>query len=95
MFEVELVDGHRAWYLLHPDTCLVERSRDFRSFHPDMGTEASWVETVYEDFREVSGVVKPHVRRNIDYATGATLSVTVVMGLQVDRHVEFEESLRP
>lgn len=95
VFEVELADGHRGWYLLNPDTCLVERSRDFRSFHPDMGTETSWIETIYEDFREVSGVVKPHVRRNIDYATGDTLSVTLVKDIEVHRQVHSEDPFRP
>lgn len=46
-------------------------------------------------YHTVTGILKPHVRWNINYTTGDTLSITRVTDIEVDRTDRSATRLRP
>lgn len=57
--KITLDDGFETWRYINPATWKIDYSRDFRSFHPDVDPTRVWVQTKYDDFRPVDGVVAP------------------------------------
>lgn len=60
------------WYV-HPETWLIERRRDVRALHPDLDPTERRIETRWEDFRPVTGVLRPFRSWQVDLETGDTL----------------------
>ncbi len=89
-----LADGFRSWYLVDPTTCLIARKRDFRAFHPDQDPSQKWVESVFDEFRTVGGITKPYRTRDVDRASGKTMSTTRVLEIAVDPAFD-PERMRP
>jgi hypothetical protein len=79
-----LSDGFRVWYLLDPTTCLIVRKRDFRAFHPNLDRRQQWVESVFDEFRTEHGITRAYRERNVERATGKTLSTTRVLAIELD-----------
>ncbi|MGH7632066.1 MAG: hypothetical protein ACREOF_22245 [Gemmatimonadales bacterium] len=82
--KLTLVDGFTNWHWLNPGTCQIERSRNFRAFHPDQDAKRKWIETVFDDFQTVRGVTRPHRERTIDLATGATIGTGRILALRLE-----------
>lgn len=82
--KLTLADGFANWYWLNPGTCQIERSRNFRAFHPDQDAQRKWIETVFNDFRTIRGVTRPHRERTIDLASGATIGTGRILALRLD-----------
>jgi hypothetical protein len=76
--QLTLKDGFEAWYWVDTTTCLVERSRNFRAFHPDVQPDETWIETRFADHRRTDGVVRAWLSVSVDLATGDTLGLTRV-----------------
>jgi hypothetical protein len=79
-----LSDGFQVWYLLHPETCLIARNRDFRAFHPALDLRQKWIESVFDQFRTEHGITQPYRERNVDRATGKTISTTRVLAIALN-----------
>lgn len=79
VFRVTLDDGFQTWLWLNPETCLIERSRNFRAFHPDVDPEKLWTQSVYDRFEKVDGLMLARRTRTIDLATGETLGTTTLV----------------
>lgn len=79
-----LVDGYETFYYLHPVTALVERERQHRALHVDADPQPHWIETRYEDYRPVAGVLFPfrQVERRLD--TGEVLATTTTRRIVVN-----------
>jgi len=71
-----LKDGFETWYRLHPDSCQIERSRNFRAYHPDVDSTRRWTESVLEGYEDFGGIRKARVTRDVDLATGQTVGRT-------------------
>lgn len=94
VLELTLSDGFKNWYWVHPETCQIERNRNFRSFHPDLDPKRKWIETVFEDFRTEAGITKARRSRNVDLDTSDTLGTTTV--LKIDLKPGFSaEAMKP
>ena len=91
VIQLTLDDGFQNWYWINPETCHIERNRNFRAFHPDLNAEKSWTETVFENFRETDGVTRAHLVRNVDLQSGETIATTTV--IQVDGNPTIDESV--
>ena len=82
--KLTLADGFINWYWVNRSSCQIERSRNFRAFHPDQDATRKSIETVFEDFRTVRGVTRPHRDRTIDMATGQTIGTSRILALRFD-----------
>lgn len=82
--KLTLADGFTNWYWVNPASCRIERSRNFRAFHPDQDTTKKWVEVVYEDFRPVGGITRPFRERTIDLRTGDVVATARILALRFD-----------
>jgi hypothetical protein len=82
--KLTLADGFTSWYWLNPSTCRIERSRNFRAFHPDQDATRKWTETRFDDFRVVQGVTRPHRDRTLDLATGRTIGTNRILAVRLD-----------
>jgi hypothetical protein len=79
-----LADGFTTWYWLNPSTCHIERSRTFRSFHPDQETKRKWIETVFDDFRTSDGITHPYRDRSRDLMKDTTIATSRILALRFD-----------
>lgn len=82
--KLTLADGFTNWYWVNPATCQIERSRNFRAFHPDQDPKRKWIETVFDDFRTVQGVTRPYRDRTLDMATGGTIATSRILTLRLN-----------
>ena len=55
---------------IHPDTWLIERSRETKATHPDIDPTPRTIETVYSDFRKVDGILRSFQDASTEIATG-------------------------
>jgi hypothetical protein len=92
--KLTLNDGFESWYVLHPETCLVLRTRSFRAYHPDLDPKKKWVETLHEDYRSVSGVRRAFRTRDVDRATDKTVGTTRVVEVLHDPHFDAAATAR-
>lgn len=79
VIEVILSDGFRQWYWVNRESCLIERNRSFRAFHPDLDSTEKWVETRFSDFRDIDGVTRAFTSENVDLASGEILGTTRIL----------------
>jgi hypothetical protein len=56
--------------------------------HPDNDPTPTTIETVWSDFRRVSGVLLPFEARDTDLATGKLLQTTTLLELSANRPVD-------
>lgn len=84
VMELTLDDGFACRYYLNPQTWLIERERTRRAMHVDVDPAEQWIETVYSDFRPVSGVLYPHqhVERVVD--SGELLSTATIRSIRIN-----------
>lgn len=80
--------GARSLLLLDPVSCLVERRRDVRAFHPEIDADERSLETVVEEFAPLCGVPWPTVSRQVDFETGETLQRTRTVSRSCNRSGE-------
>jgi hypothetical protein len=80
-----LDDGFTTRYYLDPSSFLVTRSRVRKALHPDNDPTPTTIETVWSDFRRVSGVLFPFEARDTDLATGKLLQTTTLLELAANR----------
>ena len=82
--KLTLADGFPTWYWINPATCLIERSRTFRAFHPDQDSTRTWLETVFEDFRTANRITRPYRDRSRDLARDTTIATARILALKFD-----------
>jgi hypothetical protein len=86
--DLTLDDGFRTRYYLDPKSFLVVRSRVHKALHPDNDPTPTTIETVWSDFRPVSGVLFPFAARDTDLATGKLLQTTKLLEMAANRPTE-------
>jgi hypothetical protein len=85
VLRVTLRDGFTTWFVVDPKTCQITRKRDVRAFHPSLDSTRRWVETLFEDYRLQNGVAFATLSRDVDLATGKTLSTTTSTAVLLDK----------
>lgn len=79
-----LADGYEVTYYLNPGTGLIERDRQRRALHVDVDPTPEWIETRYEDYRPVAGVLFPFRQVERRLATGEVLSTVTVTEIRIN-----------
>src|SRR5580698_2016501 len=74
VIKLTLSDGFETYRYVNPQSWLIERSRDFRAFHPAVDGKQTWVETRWADFRPVAGVMRAFTSVNTDLVSGKQLA---------------------
>jgi hypothetical protein len=86
--DLTLDDGFRTRYFVEPKSFLVVRSRVRKALHPDSDPTPTTIETVWSDFRPVSGVLYPFAARDTDLATGKLLQTTTILEMTANGPME-------
>ncbi len=81
VIEASLQDSYQTFLYVDPQTWMILRRRDFRSFHPDLDTTKKYIETQYTDFRTTSGVRSAYLQHTVDLKSGDITSVAVTKKL--------------
>lgn len=84
VLRLTLSDGFASDWYVHPDTWLIERRRDVRALHPDLDPTEQQLETRWDDFRPVGGVLRAFRSWQVDLASGDTLQRTRVERIVVN-----------
>jgi hypothetical protein len=77
-------DGRETSYYLSPVTALIERERQYRALHVDADPTPHWIETRYEDYRSVDGVLFPFRQVESRLDTGEVLATSTISRLIVN-----------
>ncbi len=84
VLRLTLDDGFESLYFLNPATGLIDRDRQRRALHVDVDPTPEWIETSYEDYRPISGVMFPHRQVERQLATGKILSTVTVREIRTN-----------
>ncbi|MGE0595784.1 MAG: hypothetical protein AB7P07_05440 [Hyphomonadaceae bacterium] len=82
VLRIVLADGFETYRYIHPETYMIARARDVRALHPDVDATETMLESVYSDFRSVSGVISPFVWLQRDMRTGEVVQRGSVLSLE-------------
>jgi hypothetical protein len=77
-------DGFESLYYLNPSTWLIDRDRQRRALHVDVDPTPVWIETSYEDYRPVGGVLFPHRQVERQVASGEVLATVTVRKIRLN-----------
>jgi hypothetical protein len=91
VLKLTLSDGFVTYRYVNPSTWLIDRSRDFRAFHPALDSHATWVETRWSDYRPVEGLRYAFSSVNVDLNTGKQLASQKLTSLKINP--EFDPAL--
>lgn len=83
-----LDDGFQTRYFVDPSSFLITRSRVRKALHPDNDPTPTTIETVWNDFRPVAGVLFPFEARDTDLAAGRLLQTTTLLEMSANRFSE-------
>jgi len=84
VLRLTLDDGFESLYYLNPTTWLIDRDRQRRALHVDVDPTPEWIETSYEDYRPVSGVLFPYRQVERRLATGEVLATVTVTEIRIN-----------
>jgi hypothetical protein len=79
-----LDDGFEVTYYVNPETWLIDRDRQRRAMHVDVDPTPEWIETRYEDYRLVEGVLFPFRQSERRVATGEVLSTSTLGAVRIN-----------
>lgn len=74
VMRLKLTDGFQTYFYVNALSWLPDRRRDERAYHPSADPKKIMIETVQSDFSRRCGVQLPLASRDLNLATGETLS---------------------
>jgi len=83
-----LNDGYRVTYYLDPASTLITRERQTRALHVDIDPTEELIETRYEDYRPVAGVLYPFRQVESSVASGQWLSRSTTLAVKVNPAID-------
>jgi hypothetical protein len=83
-----LDDGFATRYYVDPSSYLIARSRVRKALHPDADPTPTTIETVWSDFRQMTGVKFAYRSTDTDLATGKLLQTTTILDIRVNPVVD-------
>lgn len=89
VIRVTMRNSYETYLYINPVSWMIERRRDYRSFHPDVDATKVFAEKQYFDFRTVSGVKTAFGERQVNWKTGVLVNSTMVNSLA------FNPQIRP
>lgn len=84
VLRLTLRDGFETYRYVNPETWLIDRGRDLRAFHPAVNDRKTWVETLWSDYRDVGGVLRPFVSANVDLVAASQLAKQEITAYKVN-----------
>ena len=84
VLRLTLDDGFETLYYLNAGTGLIDRDRQRRALHVDVDPTPEWIETTYEDYRPVAGVLFPHRQVERQLGSGKVLSTVTVREIRIN-----------
>ena len=84
VLKLALDSKKQIFFYIHPDTGLIERTRDVKALHPDLDPTEKTTETVNSDFRKVDGTIRSFKSVQKDLKTGKTLQTTTVKSIKLN-----------
>ena len=84
VLRLTLDDGFETLYYLNAGTGLIDRDRQRRALHVDVDPTPEWIETTYQDYRPVAGVLFPHRQVERQLASGKVLSTVTVREIRIN-----------
>lgn len=84
VLRLALKDAYDTYIYLDPATFLIARRRDFRANHPDLNPAKEKLETQFNDYRRVGGIMNAFLQHQVELATGKINQVQVVMKMEYD-----------
>jgi hypothetical protein len=84
VLRVTMRDGFVVHLYLNSKSYLIERMRDKRALHPDIGPDTISLGSLYSDFKKTDGVVRAFKDQQVNLRSGAVLSTTDVESVQVN-----------
>jgi hypothetical protein len=90
-----LADGFHVTYYIDPTTALISRSRERRALHVDVDPTEQLIESRYEDYRRVAGVLYPFRQVATNLANGQWLSRDAVLAMKVNPTIDPQVFQRP
>jgi hypothetical protein len=82
VLNLTLDSGTEVRLYLHPETGLIERTRDTKALHPDIDPTLITTETRNSDFRKVDGFVRSFQSVKTDLKSGKVLQKTIVKSIK-------------
>ena len=79
VLKITLSDSFETYRYVNADTWLVDLSRDIRAFHPGVDNTKKNLETRYDKWDRVNGVVFASRSQNFNLETGAIIATTLVL----------------
>lgn len=64
--QLQMADGFQRLYLLHPETWLIDYSRETSALHPDVDASEQQLESQHEQYVQRCGVMRSMMSRTID-----------------------------
>jgi len=95
VLRLTLDDGFESRYYIHPESWLIARDRQLRALHVDMNPEPEWIETVYDDYRAVDGVMYAHRQTERKLDSGELLATVTVSAIRLNRPVSDDQFHAP
>jgi hypothetical protein len=84
VLKLTLSDGFVTYRYVNPKTWLIDRSRDFRAFHPALDPHATWVETRWSDYRPMEGLRYAFTSVDVDLNTGEQLATQKITSFRLN-----------
>lgn len=81
VLKITLADGFENFRYVNAETWLVDLSRDFRAFHPALDATKQHIETRYDQWQRVDGILASRRSQNVDLETGEVMATTRVLDL--------------
>lgn len=72
-------DGGLRQLFIHPESWLVERSRESKALHPDISATEIATEERQTEFRPLCGVLRSYKSEGLDLASGALIQTTEIV----------------
>lgn len=80
---------------IHPETWLIERTRETKAVHPDVDPKLQTTETVYSDFRRVDGVLRPFKGVRTDLDTGKLVQTETISKVETNPDIAASFFVKP
>ena len=88
-------DGFERHYFIHPQTWMIDYTRETSALHPDINPEQKAVESHYSDYRRVCGLMRSHRTQTIELESRKEIQRSQIIGSECNLPDDELELTRP